>query len=182
MSQNWKKVLGTVAPWIGAAAAGGVPALVGMAASQVSSAFGKEVKGTVDAVAQAIAGATPEQMLALKSADQEFQKTMQQLGFENLQLLENIAAEDRDSARTMHTAVRDLSTPILSYLVVAAFFSTIYLLFVVDVKLQAELRDVAMVLLGTLAASYTQVMNFRFGTSAGSRAKTDLLSARRLPE
>jgi hypothetical protein len=179
MAENWRKVLSTVAPWIGAAAAGGVPALVGMAASQVSAAFGKEVKGTVDAVAQAIAGATPDQMLALKAADQDFQKSMQQLGFENLQVLENIAAEDRDSARKMHTAVRDLSTPILSYLVVLAFFGTIYLLFLSEVKLHTELRDVAMVLLGTLASSYTQVMNFRFGTSAGSRVKTELLGSRR---
>lgn len=172
---DWKKVLGTVAPWIGAAATGGVPALVSMAAAQLGSAFGTDVKPTVDAIGQAISGATPEQMLALKQADQDFAAKMQEMGFQNAQALEQIAADDRASARQMHTALRDLSTPILSYLVVAAFFGTIYLLLTQAVTVQDGMRDVVMMLLGTLAAAFSQVLNFRFGTSAGSKEKTELL-------
>lgn len=172
---DWKKVLGTVAPWIGAAATGGVPALIGMAAAQLGSAFGKDVEGSVEAIAQAVRGATPEQMLALKLADNEFSVTMQRLGFENIQALEKIAADDRASARQMHMAVRDLSTPILSALVVVAFFGTIYLLLTQAITVQQEMRDVVMMLLGTLAASFTQVMNFRFGTSASSKDKNDII-------
>lgn len=172
---DWKKVLGTVAPWIGAAATGGVPALVGMAAAQVSDAFGTDVQPTVDSLAKAIAGATPDQMLALKQADNQFASKMQELGFQNTQALEQIAADDRASARQMHTALRDLSTPILSYLVVAAFFGAIYLLLTQAVTVQDGMRDVVMMLLGTLAAAFSQVLNFRFGTSAGSKEKTELL-------
>lgn len=172
---DWKKVLGTVAPWIGAAATGGVPALIGMAAAQLGSAFGKDVDGSVEAIAHAVRGATPEQMLALKQADNEFAMTMQRLGFENIQALEKIAADDRASARQMHTAVRDLSTPILSYMVVLAFFTTVYILLTQTVEIQTEMRDVVMVLIGTLATSFTQVLNFRFGTSAGSKEKTDII-------
>lgn len=172
---DWKKVLGTVAPWIGAAATGGVPALIGMAAAQLGSAFGKDVEGSVEAIAQAVRGATPEQMLALKQADNEFAMTMQRLGFENTQALEKIAADDRASARQMHMAVRDLSTPILSYMVVLAFFTTVYILLTQTVEIQTEMRDVVMVLIGTLATSFTQVLNFRFGTSAGSKEKTDII-------
>lgn len=172
---DWKKVLGTVAPWIGAAATGGVPALVGMAAAQLGSAFGKDIEGSVEAIAQAVRGATPEQMLALKLADNEFSVTMQRLGFENIQALEKIAADDRASARQMHTAVRDLSTPILSCMVVLAFFTTVYILLTQTVEIQTEMRDVVMVLIGTLATSFTQVLNFRFGTSAGSKEKTDII-------
>ena len=172
---DWKKVLGTVAPWIGAAATGGVPALIGMAAAQLGSAFGKDVEGSVEAIAQAVRGATPEQMLALKQADNEFAMTMQRLGFENIQALEKIAADDRASARQMHMAVRDLSTPILSYMVVLAFFTTVYILLTQTVEIQTEMRDVVMVLIGTLATSFTQVLNFRFGTSAGSKEKTDII-------
>ena len=172
---DWKKILGTVAPWIGAAATGGVPALVGMAAGQIGKAFGADVKPTIDAIGQAIAGATPEQMLALKQADNDFAVKMQELGFQNAQALEQIAADDRASARQMHTAVRDLSTPILSALVTVAFFGTIYLLLTQTVTVQEGMRDVVMMLLGTLATTFTQVMNFRFGTSAGSKDKTELL-------
>ena len=172
---DWKSVLGTVAPWIGAAATGGVPALVGMAASELGKAFGKDIKPTVDAISAAIVGATPEQMMALKVADQDFQVKMQQLGFEHIQMLESLAAGDRASARHMHETVRDLSTPILSYLVAAAFFGTVYLMLTETLAIQAEMRDVVMIMIGTLSASFTQIMNFRFGTSAGSVEKNDLL-------
>lgn len=172
---DWKKMLGTVAPWIGAAATGGVPALVGMAAAQVGQAFGSDVKPTIDAIGQAISGATPDQMLALKQADNDFAMKMQEMGFKNVQTLEQIAADDRASARTMHTALRDLSTPILSYLVVAAFFGSIYLLLTQAVTVQDGMRDVVMMLLGTLAAAFSQVLNFRFGTSAGSKEKTEII-------
>lgn len=172
---DWKGVLSTVAPWIGAAATGGVPALVGMAASELGKAFGKDVKPTVDAISAAISGATPEQMLALKVADQDFQMKMQQLGFDHIQTLEKVAADDRASARHMHETVRDLSTPIISYLVVLSFFGTVCLLVTQTVAIQSEMRDAVMILIGTLATSYTQVLNFRFGTSAGSKDKTDII-------
>lgn len=172
---DWKRILGTVAPWIGAAAAGGVPALVGMAANEVSQAFGKEVRPTVDAIAQAISGATPEQMMALKQADNDFAAKMQQLGFEHIQTLEKVAADDRANARAMHTSVRDLSTPVLSYFVVTAFFWVIYLLLTRQIDVSESMRDVVMIMIGTLSASFTQVMNFRFGTSAGSKDKNEIL-------
>ena len=100
---------------------------------------------------------------------------MKELGFQNEQALQQIAADDRDSARKMHMAVRDYSTPILSFMVVLAFFGSIYLLLTQVVSIEDGMRDVVMMLLGTLAASFTQVMNFRFGTSAGSRDKTEML-------
>lgn len=168
-------MLGTVAPWIGAAATGGVPALVGMAAAEVGKAFGKDIRPTLDAIEQAVTGATPEQMLALRQADNEFAVKMQQLGFEHVQALEKVAADDRASARVMHTAVRDISTPLLSFLVTGAFFAVVYLLLTRQITVDSSMRDVVMIMIGTLSASFTQVMNFRFGTSAGSKEKNDIM-------
>jgi hypothetical protein len=176
---DWQKMLSTVAPWIGAAATGGVPALVGMAAVQVGQAFGTDVKATTDAIAQAIGGATPDQLLALKTADNDFAEKMQALGFQNAQALEQIAANDRDSARKMHTAVRDWSTPVLSYMIMVAFFSVLYLILSQSIDVPASMRDVVMMMIGTLTAAFTQVLNFRFGTSAGSKDKTEILKGLR---
>ncbi|MNP53546.1 hypothetical protein D3C76_1480320 [compost metagenome] len=75
----------------------------------------------------------------------------------------------------MHTAVRDLSTPIISYLVVAAFFTAVYLILTSTIDIPEPMRDVVMMMLGTLSAAFTQVLNFRFGTSASSRSKDDLI-------
>lgn len=176
---DWQKMLSTVAPWIGAAATGGVPALVGMAAVQVGNAFGTDVKGSVEAIAQAVGGASPDQLLALKQADNDFAEKMQALGFQNTQALEQIAANDRDSARRMHTSVRDLSTPIISYMVMGAFFGVLYLILSQAIDVPASMRDVVMMMIGTLTAAFTQVLNFRFGTSAGSKDKTELLKTMR---
>jgi hypothetical protein len=175
---DWQKMLSTVAPWIGAAATGGVPALVGMAAVQVSQAFGSDVKATTEAIAQAIGGATPDQLLALKTADNDFAEKMQALGFQNSQALEQIAANDRDSARQMYTTVRDWSTPTLTYMVVIAFFCVLAIILTQSIDIPTSMRDVVMMMIGCLTAAFTQVLNFRFGTSAGSKEKTAMLGNR----
>lgn len=176
---DWQKMLSTVAPWIGAAATGGVPALVGMAAVQVGQAFGTDVKATAESIAQAIGGATPDQLLALKAADNAFAAKMQELGFQNAQALDQIAANDRDSARQMHTAVRDWSTPVLSYMIFAAFFTVLFMILSQQIDVPASMRDVVMMMIGCLTAAFTQVLNFRFGTSSGSKDKTELLKGMR---
>lgn len=173
---DWQKMLSTVAPWIGAAATGGVPALVGMAAVQVGQAFGTDVKASVDAIAQAIGGASPDQLLALKTADNDFASKMQALGFQNAQALEQIAANDRDSARKMHTTTNDWSTPVLSYMIFIAFFAVLFLILSQNIDVPASMRDVVMMMIGCLTAAFTQVLNFRFGTSAGSKDKTEMLN------
>lgn len=111
---DWKQIVGTVAPWIGTALTG---PLGGLAVSAVADALGLTDK-TEDAIKQAIAGATPEQMLAIKQADQAFGARMQELGFANQQALEKIAAEDRASARARESATGDKTQRNLAYMLV----------------------------------------------------------------
>ncbi len=173
---DWKRVLGTVAPWIGAAATGGVPALIGMAAAQVGQAFGADINPTVDAISQAIGGASPDQMLALKQADHDFAAKMQELGFQNVQALEKIAAEDRDSARKRQTAMGDWTPSVISFLVILAFSAVMYLFMTQEMPEQGAMRDSMLIMIGTLAAAFNQVISYYLGSSAGSAQKTELLS------
>lgn len=178
---DWKKVLGTVAPWIGAAATGGVPALISMAAAQVSDALGTDVQPTTDALAKAITGVTPDQMLALKKADNDFAAKMQELGFQNVQALEQIAASDRDSARKRQVALNDWTPSLIGLLVIAAFSFVLYLFLTQQLPEQGGMRDSVLILIGTLASAFTQVMNFYLGSSAGSAQKTELLGMVKKP-
>lgn len=77
---------------------------------------------TTDAVRQAISGATPEQMLALKQADQEFALQMQALGFKQVTDLEALAAGDRKDARAMQIAQRSWVPAALSIIVTIGYF------------------------------------------------------------
>lgn len=91
--------LSKIAPWLGAAA-GGPPALLAMAAKEISEALGYDVPADGEKIATAVTGATQEQLVKLKELDQGFQLKMQELGFSHIQMLEQLAVENQKSART----------------------------------------------------------------------------------
>lgn len=167
---DWKALVGTVAPWIGTAMGG---PLGGMAVSAVADALGLSDK-TEASIKAALAGVTPDQMLALKKADQEFSMRMQEMGFQNTQALERIAAEDRKSARDMQTAVRSNIPGILAVLITAGFFGILIGLLMGSLK--ATENQALLIMLGALGAAWGSVVNYYYGSSSGSQAKTELLA------
>lgn len=167
---NWQTILKTVAPWIGTAIAG---PLGGMAVSAAADALGLSDR-TVEAVKQALSGATPDQMLALKEADQDFQVQMQALGFKHITDLEAIAAGDRDSARKMQTAQPSMVPALLTCFVVGAFTATLILLLKFDVP--ATNRDIVVYMIGQLSGGFTSALAFWLGTTRDSGRKTELLA------
>lgn len=167
---DWKKILGTVAPWIGATI--GSP-LGGMAVEAAANALGLSDK-TVDSVKQAIMGATPEQMLALKSADQSFALQMQALGFKQISDMEALAAGDRKDARLLQATAPSFVPALLTCFVVGAFTTTLILLLKFDVP--ATNRDVVVYMIGQLSGGFTSALAFWLGTTRDSNRKTELLS------
>lgn len=165
---DWKNLLGTVAPWIGTALGG---PLGGMAATAIAEVFGLSEK-TEDALKQALSGATPEQMFALKAADQQFAVRMQELGFQNVQALEKIAADDRDSARKREASVLDYTPRILAYLIVGGFLGMAYGVLFKQMSADSVLAGT---IIGYLSAKAEQVAAYYFGSTAGSARKTELL-------
>lgn len=168
---NWKQIVGAVAPWIGTALGG---PLGGMAVSAVADAIGLPEK-TEEAVAQALSGATPEQMLAIKQADQQFSGKMQELGFQNQQALEAIAAGDRASAREREIKTGDITPRLLAGVVVAGFFGIMALM--IFQELPPTGRDSLLVLVGALGAAFGSIIQYYFGSSAGSAEKARTIDA-----
>ena len=101
---DWTGLIKIVAPWIGTALGG---PLGGMAVEAAANALGVSDK-TADAVKAAISGATPEQLQALKKADQDFALQMQALDFKNIADLEALAAADRKDARDLQRTTRSI--------------------------------------------------------------------------
>lgn len=166
---DWKAIVGTVAPWIATALTG---PLGGMAVGAVADALGLSDK-TESAIKQALSGATPEQMLALKQADQNFAARMQELGFQNVQALEKIAADDRDSARKREMTVQDYTPRILAYLIVGGFLGMAYGVLFKQMSADSVLAGT---IIGYLSAKAEQVAAYYFGSTAGSKQKTELLA------
>ena len=99
---DFTALLKTVAPAIGTALLGplAVPAM-----AVLQSVFGLS-DSTTATIKTAIAGATPEQLLALKQADQDFQIKMKQIGFADVEALAALNVQNTEGARAMQTATK----------------------------------------------------------------------------
>ena len=167
---EWSKIISTVAPWIGTALGG---PLGGMAVSAVANALGLTDK-TTDAIKQAIGGATPEQLLALKQADQGFALQMQELGLKQLSDLEAIAAGDRKDARDMQKSVRSWVPAALSCGITVGYFAV--LIGMMTGRFSISDNQAMLLMLGSLSTAWVSVMAFWFGTTNSSQNKDALIA------
>jgi len=167
---DWKNIVATVAPWIGTAIGG---PFGGMAVEAAANALGLSDK-TVDAVKGAIMGASPETLLALKEADQNFALQMQALGFQNVKDLEAIAAGDRDSARKMQMENKSIMPAIITSGILSSFIGMGLALFFIPIP--DPNRDQIIFMLGQLSGFTGSAIAFWLGTTRQSEDKTRLLA------
>ena len=170
MDFDWKKLVASVAPMIGTALGG---PLGGSAVAAIAAAFG--IAGDDEqAVAAAVANATPEQLLALRSADHDFKAKMAELGFKNEQELARLSVEDRSSARSREISIKDKTPAVLAFVVTIGFFGILAFMLVQSPPEGA--RDVLNIMLGALATAWISIVAYYFGSSSGSAEKTRLMS------
>lgn len=166
------EILAKAAPWLAAAAAG--PAgLAGMAIKTVAEAVGSTAE-TAEDLASAVAGATPDQLKALRLAELDFKLRMQELGFKQVVDLEAIAAADRKDARGMQVATRSAMPAVLTCGTGLGFLITLAALFFLPIP--AENRDLVVYMCGQLAAAFTACLAFWVGTTRSSETKTSMLA------
>ena len=158
---DWLK---QIAPTIATALGG---PLAGMAVSAISKAVGVEPDQVQDMIANNKLSA--EQIAQVKLAEIELQKQAQELGL-NFAKLE---VEDRKSAREMQATTRSLMPPLLAGAVTVGFFGILIMMFIGQVDSN---NPAILMMLGSLGTAWTGIIAYYFGSSAGSQAKTDLLS------
>lgn len=169
-----KDILGKAAPWL-AAAASGPAGLAGMAIKAAAEALGTKAD-TAEDIAAAVAGATPEQLKALKLADLDFQLRMKELGYKQVTDLEAIAAGDRKDARAMQVANKSPMPAILTCGAGLAFTGTLATLFFLPVP--ATNRDLVVYLVGQLSGVFASCVAFWVGTTRSSENKTAMLAGK----
>jgi hypothetical protein len=167
MKFDWKSIVATVAPTI--ASALGTP-LMGVAVKTIATQLLGKPEATVDEVEAAVTGADPQTLLRLKEIDAEFKKTLVDAGIK----LEELASADRASARAREIAVKDRTPAVLAYAITVGFFGTLAFL-LVNGKPQAG-GDALLVMLGSLGTAWAGIVAYYFGSSAGSKTKTDALA------
>ena len=162
-------LLGQVAPTIATALGG---PLAGIAVKTLSAVLLGHENGSEDDVKAAMTSASPDQLVALKKIDAEFKAHMKELDID----LERIAAGDRDSARQMQRETKDWVPKLLAIVITIGFFGILVWMLVMGMPQTGT--EALLMMLGALGTAWTGVVNFYYGSSAGSKAKNDLLAAK----
>jgi hypothetical protein len=153
-----------IAPTIATAMGG---PLAGMAVSAISKAIGVEPEKVGDLISNN--KLTAEQIAQVKIAEIELQKQANELGLN----FEKLAVDDRKSAREMQAATRSWVPPLLAAAVTVGFFGILVMMLLGKVDSN---NPAILMMLGSLGTAWTGIIAYYFGSSAGSQAKTDLLS------
>jgi hypothetical protein len=162
-------LLGQVAPTIATALGG---PLAGIAVKTLSNVLFGHENGTEEQISEAMATATPDQLAAIKKIDADFKVQMKSLDID----LERIAAGDRDSARQMQAATKDWVPKVLAVVITTGFFGILVWMLVNGMPKTGT--EALLMMLGALGTSWTGVVQFYYGSSSGSKQKTDALTAR----
>ena len=158
---DWLK---QIAPTIATAMGG---PLAGMAVSAISKAVGVDPDKVGDMISNN--KLTAEQIAQVKIAEIELQKQAQELGLN----FEKLEVEDRKSAREMQATTRSIVPPALAAIITIGFFSILIMMMIGKVDGN---NPTILMMLGSLSTAWTGIVAYYFGSSAGSQAKTDLLS------
>jgi hypothetical protein len=140
--------------------------LAGLAVTAVSKALGideDKVQGTIND-GKLDAG----QIASIKQAELELQKSAQELGLN----FEQLAVQDRKSARDMQTETKSIVPPVLSFTVTIGFFGILIALMLGKVDAS---NNALMIMLGSLGTAWTGIIAFYFGSSASSQAKDNMI-------
>lgn len=150
------QTLGVIAPGIATALGG---PLAGQAVSVLSKTLLGHDKGTHDEVDAAIASATPEQLLLLKKADQDFAVQMKQIGVD----VKRIAVDDRKNAREFNE--NSIVPGILTGVILLVFGAEAYVVFAGQAN---GIKDTNIAIISTLVIRETlhyvhQAVTYWFG-------------------
>jgi len=156
---DWLK---TLAPTIASCLGG---PLAGMAVEAVSKSLGIDPNAVQDTINSG--KLTADQIASIQSAEIALKAKAQEMNLD----FEQLAVQDRKSARDMQTTTKSFIPPLLALIITLGFFGI--LVGMMTGKVTSS--DALMLLLGSLGTAWTGVISFYFGSSASSQNKDQLL-------
>lgn len=169
MAAKWKKLLGAIAPTIGTALGG---PLGGLAVSVAAEALGLEPGASERDLKQAVEAMTPEQYSKLHEADMAYKTRLAELEVEE----EKVHAGDRASARSMRLNSGRWTADFIAASVVVGFFGVFGLMFFYGEAISENSKELLYIMAGGVVSQMSMISQFFFGSSRGSKSKTDIMS------
>ena len=130
---------------------------------------------------------SPEEIIRLKSAEMEHEEELLRLKIEDnkLDLQElDLYLKDTDSAREREVQIstsekapllNKIVTPVLALSILLLTFVLFGVVMFDDTPVEASRKDILIYILGVLSAIASQIVSYYFGSSVGSKDKTDAL-------
>jgi hypothetical protein len=110
---------------------------------------------------------TADQIASVQQAEIALKAKAQELGLN----FEQLAVEDKKSAREMQVATKSWVPPVLAIAVTLGFFTILISLMLGKVEHGPAID----IMLGSLGAAWTGIISFYFGSSAGSQKKDEMI-------
>lgn len=182
MNFNFKTAIASIAPTLATMLGG---PLAGTAVTALESALGLTPGAGADGVTAAVAtGMTPEQIGAVRAADQKHLEVMQKQGIDldkiNLDFQAAMVEadnSDRGSARDREIKVGGWTVPSMAWLVLIGSLSLTAAVVTGNVTKDPALATIVGTALGSMWSEAKQVLAYYFGSSAGSRVKDGTIEA-----
>ena len=187
MSFNWKATLATVAPaiagYIGTPIAG-LAVKAGLAAFGISGADIPANEADAESLlASKVKSATPDDLLKLQKENNRFQESMAQLKLDESKLFVADTADareknsDNDKVFWLGIVVLLVFAGVIIAALAGAYQLLIGGMIIKDAGIAATVFTLIGTLVGYVAANAQQVIAFFFGSSKGSKEKTDAMAA-----
>lgn len=170
---NWIDTIKTVAPAL-------ATVLGGPLAGTAVKILGETLLGNKDATPEKIeeiikAGLSGDDLINLKKADQDFQVKMKSLDldFEKIDLNDRTSARDREKSLGRWSSI-GINT--IGMLILVGFFAVVYRILNDNIVGDPNKLMLIGALVGYTSAKADQVVAYFFGSSIGSKQKTDKLA------
>jgi hypothetical protein len=178
---DWKEIaakITSLAPAVGAALGGPVGGAAGTAISLLAKALGiQESEATPDKIGAALSGPVDEWKFKLLTAENEFKLKMKELELMEIKayLADVQGARERERSIVQATGKKDVNLYVLAWTIIAGFFGLVGIL--VFVAVPQDSSGVVYMLFGALSAGFGAVIQYFFGSSAGSAEKSRFFEA-----
>jgi hypothetical protein len=156
---DWLK---TIAPTIFTAIGGPLGGLAYEAVSKVLGVSQDDAKTMLESNKL-----TADQIAAVQQAEIALKAKAQELNLD----FEQLAVQDRSSARSMQVATQSFIPPVLAIGITGGFFGILYGLMYGQIQHAPQID----IMLGSLGTAWTGVIAFYFGSSSGSQKKDEML-------
>lgn len=168
---DWKSLVKTVAPVLGTALGG---PMAGAATKFIADKLLGNAGATEQDVADAVLGASADQLAKLRELDQTFKIKMRELDLDVFKM----EVQDKASARELFKT-NIWPQVILSGIYTFGYFAMLYMFMSGGVEVTPDLRTEFGMVLGVMTAAQVEILHFWFGSSQGSKEKAAELSAGR---